>query len=237
MTGFPRLSVEVSSNPRRSRADQPDSAPELLRLTCYGRRANFLQRDNHLFWREDVFTSLFIVESGSFKTYNVDLTGAERVRGFYFPGEVLGLDGIAEGRYQCCAAALEPAVVHRLPFHELTESMMREPRLQTELLRYLAGQYSLALTHAADFTADQRVAEFLLDIERRIAASPAEKQAVIRLSMSRRDIGNFLRLATATVSRTFANLQTRELIRSQGKRVTILDRAGLLKIAEPVLSS
>ncbi len=52
-----------------------------------------------------------------------------------------------------------------------------------------------------------------------------------RLGMSRSDIGGYLGLAAETVSRILTKLQNAGLIELRHKRLKILDRGGLLKIA------
>jgi CRP/FNR family transcriptional regulator len=51
------------------------------------------------------------------------------------------------------------------------------------------------------------------------------------LSMSRRDIASYLRLATETVSRVLARFQQRGLIKVDRKQVRITDPKGLDEVA------
>ncbi|MCG7963559.1 MAG: cyclic nucleotide-binding domain-containing protein, partial [Candidatus Thiodiazotropha taylori] len=59
------------------------------------RRRQPMQRGELLFSAKQPFSALFAVKSGSFKAISVDLSGKERVVGFYLPGDLIGAEGIA----------------------------------------------------------------------------------------------------------------------------------------------
>lgn len=194
-----------------------------------------MEANSHLFWRNERFSALFLVRSGVLKTYNVDLEGGERVRGFHFSGELLGMDGIAEGTHRCHAVALETSVVHRLPFRQLIGLTTRSPVVQAELFRFMSREFGAVMNLAGDYTAEQRVAGFLLDMSRRCPDSVGGDAIV--LAMPRCDIANYLRLATETVSRTFTQFRHKGMIQAHGRHVELRDMAGLREIAEPTLSN
>lgn len=183
----------------------------------------------HLYWRDDNFHALYVVASGSFKSYNVDLDGNERVRGFHYPEGIIGFDGIEGGRHRCHVAAMEDANVCVLPFDRLLALSLHTPSLQTDLFRRLSRELAHAETLAGDYPAEVRMAAFLLDI--------AGDRHDLRLPMARRDIANYLRLATETVSRLMTRFRENGLIHYRGRSVTLLDIDALREIAEPSLSN
>lgn len=214
-----------------------ESAPrtELARLAAERGRRMALQQGNHLYWRDGHFKYVCLIQAGSVKTYNVDLAGEERIRAFHFPGEFLGLDGIADGSHHAHAEALEATVVYGLPFERLLQFAAQSAPLQLALFRCLAREYDAAVSHGGDFTAEQRMAAFVLELSER---SPGAGGAdCVNATMTRREMGKYLRLATATVSRTLAAMQSGGLLRANGKRIDIVDRSRLRDLAEPVLSS
>jgi CRP/FNR family transcriptional regulator len=87
---------------------------------------------------------------------------------------------------------------------------------------------------AGDFTADERVAAFLVAIADRYAAR-GFSAAAFRLSMPRSDIANYLRLAAETVSRVLRRFQDQGLIRVEGRDVEFTDAAALRAVARNVL--
>lgn len=188
-----------------------------------------LSAGEHLYWRDDRFHSLYVVVSGSFKSYNVDLDGNERVRGFHYPGGLIGFDGIEGGRHRCHITAMEDTTVCVLPFEKLLALSLHTPSLQVDLFRRLSRDLVHAETLAGDYPAEVRLAAFLLEI--------AGEQDQVRLPMARRDIANYLRLATETVSRLMTRFRESGLIHCRGRSITLLDVDALQEIAEPSLSN
>ena len=105
------------------------------------------------------------------------------------------------------------------------------PDLQDELFRVMSQRISELETIAGDLSADQRIAMFLLSLSHRFARRGYSDKEFI-LSMSRRDIASYLRLATETVSRVLARFQKRGLIHVDRKQVRLLDTKGLHKLTE-----
>jgi CRP/FNR family transcriptional regulator len=75
-----------------------------LRSVLAGRRT--LRIAEPLYEQGDAFAYVHVVRSGALKSA-VGAGGGERVRGFHFPGEVVGVDGMASGRQQVTVTALE----------------------------------------------------------------------------------------------------------------------------------
>jgi CRP/FNR family transcriptional regulator, anaerobic regulatory protein len=190
----------------------------------------------HIFRKGEPFDAIAAVRAGSVKTYVVDLDGHERVLGFHFPGEVIGLDAIDDRHYPCNAVALDTVVLCRFSFPRMAELAARLPLLQQQLFRLLSRDIGAALRHGGDWSADARIAAFLLGIARRLAArgfSPHRFQ----LTMARTDIGNYLRLAPETVSRVLKRFQDDGLVHVDRREIELLDTARLEALAAPILQS
>jgi CRP/FNR family transcriptional regulator len=72
-----------------------DDVEQLNRIIQRGRP---LRRGAHLYREGDPFEAVYAVRSGALKAYRTTRGGHEQVTGFYLPGEIVGLDGIAEDR-------------------------------------------------------------------------------------------------------------------------------------------
>jgi CRP/FNR family transcriptional regulator, anaerobic regulatory protein len=111
---------------------------------------------------------------------------------------------------------------------------LRLPGLQAQLFRLLSQDIGKAALLAGDYSADQRMAAFLVSLSRRFAARGFSATR-LRLTMSRTDMANYLRLASETVSRVLRRFQDDGLIAVDRRELEIRDPAGLHAIARAVL--
>lgn len=190
----------------------------------------------HLFREGDPFEAIAAVRAGTVKTYVVDREGQEHVLGFHLPGEVIGLDAIDGEHYPCNAIALDTVMLCRFSFPKMAVLAARLPGLQAQLFRLLSRDIGRAALLAGDWSADQRMAAFLVGLSRRLAArgfSPNRFQ----LTMARTDIANYLRLAPETVSRVLRRFQQDGLLGVDRRELELLDRNAIEALAAPILRS
>ena len=184
-----------------------------------------------LFAAGDTAENLYLVRAGCIKTYTVDEDGNERIRSFHLPGDLIGLDALSRKHHPCTAAAVEPSQVCVIPRVRILAEMQRSPLLMQRLLERTSRELSAALSLSGDFTAEQRVAAFVLSMQERLTSSGNDK---MRLPMTRRDIGNYLRLATETVCRVITRLEQQGVLESRDRALSIRDQSRLNGLAEPV---
>jgi len=60
-----------------------------------------LKSGDILYRQGAAFRSLYALKSGSVKIITLNQESGEDVMGIYLPGEIIGFDGIAAGKYQC----------------------------------------------------------------------------------------------------------------------------------------
>ena len=182
-----------------------------------------LQRGERLFTAGDRFQSVYAVKSGSVKIYMLAEDGEEQVLGFYMPGEMVGLDGLNQKYHTCTAEALETTSICEIPYPTL-EKMYREvPALQSEMCAMMSKEISedhIMLLLLAKRNAEERLASFLLRLSRRFK-NRGFSATEFNLSMSRHDIGNYLGLATETISRIFSRFDEDGLISVHRRKVNI----------------
>jgi CRP/FNR family transcriptional regulator len=108
------------------------------------------------------------------------------------------------------------------------------PGLQTQLFRLLSQDIGKAALLAGDYSADQRMAAFLISLSRRYAARGFSAKR-FHLTMSRTYIANYLRLAPETVSRVLRRFQTEGFIQVERRELEITQVEQLQQLAGPVL--
>lgn len=193
-------------------------------------RCRRLRPGEHLYRVGDPFRFLFAVKSGCMKSYAVDAGGREHVMAFHFPGEMVGSDAIFPERCVSSCVALSPSVVCYLPFTGLMRLSHEIPELQAQILRALSRDVLGTTSIAGDFTAEERLAAFLVMVSARLHRAHLAATA-LDLAMSRQDIANYLRLAPETVSRILARFQKCGLVKADRKHITLTDHQGLAEIA------
>lgn len=189
---------------------------------------------DHIFRQGDDFTAIAAVRAGTVKTYVLDSAGHEQVLGFFLPGELIGLNAIHQARYPCNAVALDTVMLCRFSFPQLALMATRMPGLQERLFQLLSQDIGKAELLAGDYSADERVAAFLVSLSRRYALrgfSPTR----FNLTMGRTDMANYLRLAPETVSRVLRRFQDDGLVHVDRRDLEIRDASKLQAMAKAVL--
>lgn len=193
-----------------------------------------LQPGDYVFREGRPFNAIAAVRAGTVKTFLVDRHGREQVHGFHLPGEIIGLNAIDGERYPCNAIALDTVMLCRFSFTKMALLAARLPTLQQHLFRLMSRDIGNASMYAGDYSADERVAAFLLGLSRRLAARGFSPHR-FRLTMSRTDIANYLRQAPETVSRVLRRFERDRLLSIKRREVEILDMPLLEKMSASVL--
>lgn len=191
-----------------------------------GAQAYFLNKGGTLFRAGRAGRHMYLLRSGSLKTFVDTLDGEYQLTAFHLPGELIGFDlsGDDDVSQLYTTVAMERSQLCEVDCAEGEAALIRQ-----RLYRLIGGE--LRQLHAnramvGRSMAHQRVALFLLDLSerqqrlRRIADE-------LRLPMSRLDIASFLGLAVETVSRVFTRLQVNGMIAVDMRNVRLLDRARL----------
>lgn len=201
------------------------SGEDTGRLSAILQTNRIYHRGDMLFRHCDRFSKLYVVKSGSVKSFTEHAETGEQILGFHLPGEVVGLDGIAEDFHLSSAMALETTACCEFPFNQLEKLTTHVPSLQHHVYRLMSKEIvheNQMLTLLGRFNAEQRLAAFLLSLSER-ARRRGLSSTEFQLSMSRSEIGNYLGLAVETISRLFRKFHEQGLVHADRKRVTLLD--------------
>ncbi len=188
-----------------------------------------IARGDPLYRAGDVFSSLFAVRLGHFKTVYSEGPATKQIIGFQMSGEILGMEGISRPRHKCSAIALEDSEVCEIPYTRLESLLSELPSLQSHFHRMMSREIDRehqVMLLLGSMSADQRVAAFLLNLSRRYEARGFSALHFV-LRMTREDIGNYLGLTIESVSRVFSRFKKNDWIEGSPRDVKILDRKAL----------
>jgi CRP-like cAMP-binding protein len=178
-------------------------------------------RDDAIYFEGDFAPAWFAVSEGVVRTCRYKENGNRQILGFYYPGDVFGLEPTARRE---TAEAVTDAVV-RCPAQE-GHGQRDASDVESALRRALGAAYeNIAILGRR--TAQERVAAFIL-----ATAAEVGRSEEFSFPMSRSDMADYLGLTIHTVSRTIGQLCDQQLISLRGARhCRILDIARLKALA------
>lgn len=192
-----------------------------------------LKRGESLFEIGETFNAIYAVRSGFFKTILPSQEQRDQVTGFQMTGEILGIDGIGNGRHACRAVALEASEVCMMPYGNVEELASNLPTLHAHLNKLMSQrivQDQTTFQILANLRSESRLAAFLLDLGKRFANLGYSPNTFV-LRMTREEIGSYLGLSLETVSRLFSKFQEDELVDVQTRHLQITNPDVLAEIA------
>lgn len=207
-------------------SDDLDQLDEMVKQRRPLHRGDFLYRDG------TPLAGLYVAKQGTFKTVSISEDGIEQVLGFHLPGELMGLDGLAESKHRCNAVALEDALVCVVSSDALTGVAAKISGLQAQLLRVMGRSAARDQDHLQLLGRKQprqRMALFLRSLSERVqrVGQPADQ---LNLPMSREELASYLGLAIETVSRTLSRMQEDGIITVDGRRLRLLHTQRLAEL-------
>jgi len=195
-------------------------------------QSHILSVNDHVFNTGDTLSTLYVIKSGAIKIYVTNHSGDEQILNFSLPNDVIGLDGYDSDQYVSSAIALQTSSVCAIPLVEVKKilnEVVPEWLLKLALDNFKRHGRNISLLNKKK--AKSRMAAFLIDTADNCKSLGCSGKN-FELSMSRDDIGNYLGLASETVSRTLTQLQQEGWVKMERRQVTIVDIPHLSEAAQ-----
>jgi CRP/FNR family transcriptional regulator, anaerobic regulatory protein len=178
-----------------------------------------LKKNEVLHHARDKFTHLYAIRQGALKSRTSDYQGIERIHHLYLKDEIYGFDGIYNAYYPYETIAMCPTVVCEMSYPYFLELMHHNTQLLETSLQLMSQQLT-ANHYLQRYSAQQKVAAFLLDLAKRL--HKLENELMV-LPLVYQDIGNYLNLAPETISRVLAKFKQSNIISLSKKTMQILN--------------
>jgi CRP/FNR family transcriptional regulator, nitrogen fixation regulation protein len=176
------------------------------------------RKDEEIYGESEPSEYVYQVVRGAVRTYKLLSDGRRQIGAFHLPGDVFGLD--AGSTHRLTAEAIADTTVRLVKRRSLEAAAGSNAQVAHNLWTMTAGD----LRHAEDHmlllgrkTAMEKVATFLLEMDRRLA-----KTGMMALPMCRRDIGDYLGLTLETVSRALSQLSDQGILAFSSARQIVL---------------
>ena len=182
------------------------------------------KKEEEIYGEDEPAEYVYQVVTGAVRNYKLLSDGRRQIGAFYLPGDVFGLE--SGPVHRLTAEAIVDTTVRLLKRRSVEQAAATDVNVARSLWAMTAGE----LRHAEDHmlllgrkNAMERVANFLLEMDRRLAVA-----GLLALPMCRRDIGDYLGLTLETVSRALSQLQSKGILGFSGARqIELRNRAQL----------
>jgi CRP/FNR family transcriptional regulator len=216
------------------------SDAELLQLNAISRHIA-LEKAATLMWAGEEAAVCGNVLSGILKMTAITADGSEQIVGLLYPGDFVGRPQPGEAPFSIAAVTdSQLCIFPRALFQSMLGDHVAMERLLLERTMAALDEARSRMLMLARGSAEEKLASFLVEMaDRSVAAGGTDSSgaggtdaAVVTLDLplSRGQIANVLGLTIETVSRQMTQFRASGLIDLPGgRRVTILDRRGLMQ--------
>ncbi len=190
-----------------------------------------IRERKELFGMGDHLSGIYMINSGSVKLTRTTEFGELQIIGFYMPGELIGLDALADGVSLSNAVVMETSNITLIPFETIINT--DEKFDYHNFIHQIGISFNRESDHTnmlSNCTAGRRLAWFLTKFSDGLAGRGIRTDE-FTLPMKRADIALYLGMADETLSRELAKLCTKGLVKKHMRNIELLDIDQLRKIA------
>lgn len=189
---------------------------------------------------EAIFTNgtrpngIYYLNEGKIKKYKVDNDGREQIIYIYSSGEFFGYSAIlSHESYGDTTSTLENSVISFISKESFLEILDQSPVFSRLLLKSLSHEFSVMANLIAILshrTVRERAALSLLILHDKYKTNDIPEEEVL-ISLSRVDLANMIGTARETLVRILNDFKQEKLIKSEGRKIRILNFKQLIHIA------
>ena len=213
----------------------PGSRPKILgQLGALSRARTILSefkyaRGAEIYGESEPADYIYQVVDGAVRSYKLLSDGRRQIGAFHLAGDIFGLENSTHHRFT--AEAIVETTVRLIRRCSLEHVAETDVVVALDLLNMTTNNLQHAEEHMLLLgrkTSLERVAAFLLEMDRRLTAA-----GIIALPMSRRDIADYLGLTLETVSRALSCLHAKGILGFLGqtqREIVLLDRVRLAEL-------
>lgn len=184
--------------------------------------ASFIKKGQVIFYEGNYPHGFYCVFKGAIKVSKLGEGGKEQIVRFATSGELLGYRSVLNGEaYMATATAMEDSYVCHLSRDNFMEVMDGDNSLYLELIKLLSNDLKNSekkLISISQKSVLERIAETLVLLYDKFGL---DSDGYIRLSLTRKEIGDIAGIATETTIRSLSELSKKGVVELQGKKILI----------------
>ena len=184
-----------------------------------------------IFSEGDEGNGFFVVAEGRVKIFKMSPEGKEHILHILGRGQPFGEVSVFAGqKFPANAQALDKGRILFFPRGAIVDLVAASPSLALNMLAVMSKklrQFAVQIENLSLKEMPARLASYLIYL-----AHEQQSEEAVTLKISKGQLASILGTIPETLSRVFAKLSRQNLIRVQGKTITLLDRSGLEDLAE-----
>jgi CRP-like cAMP-binding protein len=166
---------------------------------------------------------LFFILKGTVKVFRTGINGREQIVRFAKEGEIIGHRGFGtEEYYSIGAIALQDAVLCYFSKDDLQKALLANPKFAYDMMLFYANELNKSeskVKSISQMTVRERVIDTLLYIYRKFG----DLKGFLNLLLSRKEYADYAGTTEEQVIRIFSTLKKEGLIKTQGKKISIVN--------------
>ena len=205
---------------------------ELLRMAdC--KTSYTIKKGEYIFEEGEITKGVFCVKDGICKLSKLSANGKDQIVKLVKPGELLGQRSmISEEPANLSAVALEDMEVCFIPKKEIMGFFTENNQFSMNVMKTICGDLKEADDHTvsmAQKNVKERLAETLLYLEDSFGQND---DGTLQIQLSREELAGMIGTATESCIRLLSEMNKNGLIDLVGKKIAIIDRSKLRKLAK-----
>ncbi|VAW14200.1 Transcriptional regulator, Crp/Fnr family [hydrothermal vent metagenome] len=206
---------------------------EELKRVSNAKTSKQIKKGDVIFEEGKKLDGVYCVRDGISKLSKLSTNGKDQIVKLVTKGEVLGQRSvIADELTNLCAVAVDDMEVCFIPKENIVQALNSNPAFAIEILRHMAHDLKEAddvIVNMSQKTVKQRVAEAFLYLKNNFGE---DKEGFLYLTLSREDIANVVGTATESCIRIISEFKKLGLLKTSGKKTSIIDQKGLQDVSE-----
>ncbi|MBW2064351.1 MAG: Crp/Fnr family transcriptional regulator [Deltaproteobacteria bacterium] len=191
---------------------------------------NTFHKGQVIFSEGDEGNGFYVVISGRVKIFKLSPDGKEQILHLFERGEPFGEVAVFAGeKFPANAEAIEESRIFFFPRHSFSQLIAKNPSIALNMLAILSRRLRRFANLIDDLSLKEvpgRLAAYLLFL------SDEKGSKTLHLNITKSQLASLLGTIPETLSRILGKMTQQGLIKTDGRRIEILDPTGLEELAE-----
>jgi len=205
--------------------------PEELEKVTFEKTTEQYKRGSIIYREGSRINGCYCIQKGIIKVFKTGIDGKEQIIRFARVGDIIGFRSVLSNELACTTAeVLDDAGLCYIPAETLVYLVKHNGNFSMELMQLTCkelGEANAYITDIAQKTVRERLAEILIHLKNDFGL---DDNNILQISLTREELANIVGTATESVIRLLSEFKQDQLIELNGRKIRILDEAGLIRI-------